>query len=93
MVVEAVCRMSGEILNLPAFSRICRRYGATLLVDEADAVGVLGRTGAGIEEYFDMPVDTIDVKTGSLGKAIPSSGGYVAGSSELCSYIRHHPAI
>jgi len=88
VVAEAVFSMDGDILNLPAISRVCRRHGAVLLVDEAHAVGVLGRTGAGIEEHFGMPNDTIDIKTGTLSEVIPSSGGYVAGNNELCAYLR-----
>jgi glycine C-acetyltransferase len=89
VVVDAVFSMDGDIVNLPEVSRLCRQYGAYLMVDEAHSVGVLGRSGSGIEEYFGMPYDTIDVKMGTLSKAIPSSGGYIAGSADLCTYLKH----
>jgi 7-keto-8-aminopelargonate synthetase-like enzyme len=58
------------------------------MIDEAHSVGVLGKTGRGIEEHFGMP-GTIDVKMGTLSKTIPSVGGYIAGKKELISYLRH----
>jgi 7-keto-8-aminopelargonate synthetase-like enzyme len=58
------------------------------MIDEAHSLGVLGETGRGIEEHFNMP-DTIDIKMGTLSKTIPSVGGYVAGKKELVDYLRH----
>ena len=89
VVVDAVFSMDGDIMDLPNISRVCKQYNASLMVDEAHSVGVLGRTGSGIEEHFGMPPDTIDIKMSTLSKAIPSSGGYVAGSRELCTFLRH----
>jgi glycine C-acetyltransferase len=58
------------------------------MIDEAHSVGVLGKTGRGIEEHFDLE-GTIDIKMGTLSKTIPSVGGYVAGKKELIEYLRH----
>ncbi|MFQ5617027.1 MAG: aminotransferase class I/II-fold pyridoxal phosphate-dependent enzyme, partial [Anaerolineales bacterium] len=63
-------------------------YNAWLMIDEAHSVGVLGKTGRGIEEYFDMP-SVIDIKMGTLSKTIPSVGGYVAGKKDMIIYLRH----
>jgi glycine C-acetyltransferase len=49
---------------------------------------VLGATGRGIEEHFAMP-GSVDIKMGTLSKTIPSVGGYVAGNSDLITYLRH----
>ena len=87
--MDGVFSMDGDIINLPVVSRLCRKYGAWLMVDEAHSVGVLGRTGHGLEEFFDLPPNCIDIKMGTLSKAIPSVGGYVAGTSELCQYLLH----
>lgn len=89
VVVDAVYSMDGDICNLPQISRLCKRDGAWLMVDEAHSIGVLGRTGHGIEEHFGLPSDCIDIKMGTLSKAIPSMGGYVAGSNKLCSFLSH----
>lgn len=89
VIVDAVYSMDGDVADLPEVSRLCRRHGAWLMVDEAHSVGVLGATGRGIEEHFGMPPDTIDIKMGTLSKAIPSSGGYIAGSARLIDYLNH----
>lgn len=89
VVADAVFSMDGDIINLPEVSRLCKKYGAYLMIDEAHSIGVLGDTGHGIEEYFDMPSDTVDIKMGTLSKTIPSAGGYVAGSAELITFLKH----
>jgi glycine C-acetyltransferase len=89
VVADAVFSMDGDIINLPELVRLCKKYGAYLMIDEAHSVGVIGATGHGIEEYFDMPPDCIDIKMGTLSKTIPSAGGYVAGNQELITFLKH----
>ncbi len=89
VIVDGVYSMDGDIANLPEISRLCRQHGAWLMVDEAHSFGVLGETGRGIEEHFGLPSDTVDVKMGTLSKAIPSSGAYIAGSARLIRYLAH----
>lgn len=89
VIVDAVFSMDGDVIDLPEVSRLCRKYGAYLMVDEAHSIGVLGKTGHGIEEHFGLPDDTIDIKMGTLSKTIPSAGGYVAGSDQLCNFLKH----
>jgi len=88
VVVDAVFSMDGDIINMPEVSRLCREYGALLMVDEAHSVGVLGETGHGIEEHFGLE-GAIDLYMGTLSKPIPSVGGYVAGSQEVINYLKH----
>ena len=87
VIVDGVFSMDGDVIDLPEVSRLCRRYGALLMVDEAHSVGMLGAGGRGIEEHFGLPADTIDIKMGTLSKAIPSVGGYIAGSHRLCEFL------
>jgi len=89
VVADAVFSMDGDIINLPEMSRLCKKYGAYLMVDEAHSVGVIGETGHGIEEHFGMAPDTIDIKMGTLSKTIPSAGGYVAGNYDLINFLKH----
>jgi 8-amino-7-oxononanoate synthase len=88
VVADAVFSMDGDVLDLPKTVELCRKYNAWLMIDEAHSVGVLGRTGTGIEEHFGLG-DVIDIKMGTLSKTIPSVGGYVAGKKDLISYLRH----
>jgi 7-keto-8-aminopelargonate synthetase-like enzyme len=88
VVADAVFSMDGDIINLPEMHRLCRKYGAMLMVDEAHSLGVLGKTGHGIEEHFGMK-DAIDIKMGTLSKAIPSVGGYIAADKNTIMYLKH----
>jgi glycine C-acetyltransferase len=88
VVVDAVFSMDGDIAPLPGLVELCRAYDAWLMVDEAHSLGVLGANGRGIEEHFGLN-GVIDVKMGTLSKAIPSVGGYLAGSAGLIQMFRH----
>ena len=88
VVADSVFSMDGDILNLPKVVELCQKYQAWLMIDEAHSIGVLGKTGHGIEEHFGLP-GTIDIKMGTLSKTIPSVGGYVAGKKDLIEYLRH----
>lgn len=88
VVADAVFSMDGDVIDFPRMVELCKKYNAWLMIDEAHSVGVLGETGRGIEEHFDL-WDSIDIKMGTLSKTIPSVGGYVAGKKELVQYLRH----
>lgn len=88
VVVDAVFSMDGDIAPLPGLVELCRAYDAWLMVDEAHSLGVLGATGRGLEEHFGLD-GVIDVKMGTLSKAIPSVGGYLAGNTDLIQLFRH----
>ncbi|OGO37786.1 MAG: hypothetical protein A2W35_04515 [Chloroflexi bacterium RBG_16_57_11] len=88
VVSDAVFSMDGDVIDFPRMVALCRRYHAWLMIDEAHSVGVLGKTGRGIEEHFNLP-DAIDIKMGTLSKTIPSVGGYIAGHKDLINYLRH----
>ncbi len=88
VIADAVFSMDGDVIDLPKVAALCKKYGAWLMMDEAHSLGVLGKTGRGIEEHFDL-WDCVDIKMGTLSKTIPSVGGYVAGKKELIQYLRH----
>ena len=88
VIVDAVFSMDGDIIDLPKVVALCKKYQAWLMIDEAHSVGVLGKTGRGIEEHFGLE-GTVDIKMGTLSKTIPSVGGYVAGKKDVIDYLRH----
>ena len=88
VVADSVFSMDGDIIDFPKVVELCQKYNAWLMIDEAHSVGVLGKTGRGIEEHFGME-GTIDIKMGTLSKTIPSVGGYVAAKKEIINYLRH----
>jgi glycine C-acetyltransferase len=88
VISDAVFSMDGDIIDFPRMVTLCRKYNAWLMVDEAHSVGVLGKSGRGIEEHFGLE-NTIDIKMGTLSKTIPSVGGYIAGKKDLIEFLRH----
>lgn len=88
VIADAVFSMDGDVIDLPGVVKLCKKYNAWLMIDEAHSIGVLGKTGRGIEEHFGLE-GSIDIKMGTLSKTIPSVGGYVASSKELIDYLRH----
>jgi 8-amino-7-oxononanoate synthase len=82
--------MDGDVARLPELIEIKERHGAWLMVDEAHALGVLGATGRGVFEHFEIPPSSVDIWMGTLSKALSGCGGYIAGSSELMEILRFH---
>ena len=92
IVADGVFSMDGDICILPELIAIKREFGCYLLVDESHALGVLGSRGRGTDEHFGVSADGVDLWTGSLAKGIPSNGGFIAASQELCIYLQHAAA-
>ena len=87
VVTDGVFSMEGSIVNLPGIVEVCRKHGAVLVVDDSHSTGVLGTTGRGTAEHFNM-VGEVDIITTTLGKALSGgAGGFVAGSAEVCDYL------
>jgi glycine C-acetyltransferase len=91
VVTDGVFSMEGDVARLPELVQVCRRHGATLVVDDSHGVGVLGRGGRGVHEHFGLPgqgPDGVDIFTGTLGKSLGgAAGGYVAGPADLIEYL------
>jgi 8-amino-7-oxononanoate synthase len=90
VVVDAVFSMDGDIIDLPGVVDLCRKHNALLMVDEAHSLGVLGETGRGIQEHFNLDSSDIDIKMGTLSKTLAGCGGFVAAKEEIITYLRHH---
>jgi len=90
VVVDAIFSMDGDVIDLPAVVHLCKQHDALLMVDEAHSLGVLGTHGRGIQEHFGLRPDDIDIKMGTLSKTLAGTGGFVAASREITTYLRHH---
>ena len=86
IVTDAVFSMDGDIAPLPQIISLAKKYGAFVMVDEAHSIGVIGKTGRGIEEHFGLDGE-VEIVMGTLSKAIGALGGYVAGSQKLIEYL------
>lgn len=89
VIVDGVFSMEGTIVKLPQLVEIAERFGARVMVDDAHAVGVLGPTGAGTAEHFDL-IDRVDITMGTFSKSFASLGGFAVGSREVINYVKHH---
>ncbi len=92
VIIEGVYSMDGDICPLPDIVNLKYKYGFYLMVDEAHSFGALGATGRGVNEHFGLSSDCVDIWMGTLSKAIPSCGGYIAGSQEMIIYLQHGSA-
>lgn len=87
VVSDGVFSMEGSLCNLPGLLAVCRKYGATLWLDDSHATGVMGQNGRGTAEHFGL-LGQVDIITSTLGKALGgAAGGFVAGSAALCDYL------
>ncbi len=89
IVVEGVYSMDGDIAPIPEFIRLKQKYGAFLMVDEAHSTGVIGEHGGGVDDYFGLPGDAIDIKMGTLSKTLGTCGGYIAARKEIIDYLKY----
>jgi 8-amino-7-oxononanoate synthase len=88
IVVEGLYSMDGDVPDLRRLLELRDRYDAWLLVDEAHSIGVLGRTGRGIAEHFDVDAREIDFIIGTLSKTFSTSGGFIAGRKRVIDWLR-----
>jgi 8-amino-7-oxononanoate synthase len=89
VITDGVFSMDGDIAPLDEISRLCRKYGALSMVDEAHATGTLGPNGKGTLELYGLQaVRDIDIVMGTCSKTLASTGGFVVGSKELIRYLR-----
>ena len=89
IVCEGAYSMDGDVAPVPEYVRLKKQYGCFLMVDEAHSAGVLGATGAGVDEFFGLAGDDIDIKMGTLSKGLGTCGGYLAGKKALIEYLRY----
>src|SRR6185369_4166362 len=87
IVFETVYSIKGTIAPVKEIITLARTYNALTYADEVHAVGLYGKTGAGIFEQEDLQKE-IDILNGTLSKAIGVFGGYIAASSNIIDFIR-----
>lgn len=91
VVSDGVFSTGGEIVDLPELNRIAKKYGARILIDDAHAVGVIGKGGRGTASEFNLG-NEIDLTMGTFSKTFASLGGFVAGAERVINYLKHNAA-
>ena len=93
IVTDGVFSVSGEIVHLPELIKTAKKYGARVMLDDAHAVGVVGKGGRGTASHFGLTEET-DLTMGTFSKTFSSLGGFVAGPERVINYLKHHsPAL
>ncbi len=89
VVIDGIFSMEGDIAKLDKIVETAHKYNARVMVDDAHSVGVLGETGAGTAEHFNL-TEKVDLIMGTFSKSFASLGGFVVGDSYVIEYIRHN---
>ena len=89
IVTDGVFSMEGDICDLPGLRRLADTYDCRLMVDDAHATGVLGRTGRGTAEHFNME-GKVDVTSGTLSKSLAAIGGFTGGPRAVAEFLRYN---
>ena len=89
IVVDGVFSMEGDIIQLPDVCRLAGQYGAAVMVDDAHAIGVIGRNGSGTASHFGL-TDQVQLIMGTFSKSLASLGGFIASDAATIDYLKHH---
>lgn len=88
IATEGLFSMDGSIVKLPELIELKKQYTCFLMLDEAHALGVLGKTGRGTAEHYDLPPSEVDIWMGTLSKTLCSCGGFIAGCDALIELLK-----
>lgn len=89
IVVDGIFSMEGDIVKLPELVRLADKYDATIMVDDAHSIGVIGKNGSGTASHFGL-TDKVDLIMGTFSKSLASLGGFIASDKDTINYIKHN---
>ncbi len=89
IVVDGIFSMEGDIVKLPELVDLAEKYNATIMVDDAHSIGVLGKNGSGTSSYFGL-TEKVDLIMGTFSKSLASLGGFIASDKEIINFIKHN---
>ena len=88
IVTDGVFSMDGNVAPLDKIHALAEKYGAMVMVDESHSAGVVGNTGRGVTERYDL-MGKVEILTGTLGKAFGGAiGGFTTGKKEIIDMLR-----
>ncbi|MER1972697.1 MAG: glycine C-acetyltransferase [Psychrobacter alimentarius] len=88
IVTDGVFSMDGNVAPMDEIYALAQKYDAMVMIDESHSAGVVGHTGGGVTELFDLRGD-IELITGTLGKAFGGAiGGFTTGKKEIIEMLR-----
>lgn len=89
IVVDGIFSMEGDIAKLPEIVSLSEKYGGSIMVDDAHAIGVIGKNGSGTASHFGL-TDKVDIIMGTFSKSLASIGGFIAADKAAINYIKHN---
>ncbi|WP_297901407.1 aminotransferase class I/II-fold pyridoxal phosphate-dependent enzyme [uncultured Parabacteroides sp.] len=89
IVIDSVFSMEGDAANLPEIVKLTKKYNASIMVDEAHGIGVLGDYGRSTCNHFGL-TDDVDLIMGTFSKPFASIGGFIASDKDTINYLRHN---
>ena len=89
IVVDGIFSMEGDIVKLPELVKLADKYDATVMVDDAHSIGVIGKNGSGTASHFGL-TDKVDLIMGTFSKSLASLGGFIASDKDTINYIKHN---
>ena len=88
IVVDGVFSMEGDLAKLPEIIELKHKYNCSVMVDEAHGIGVFGRQGRGVCDYFGL-TNEVDLIMGTFSKSLASIGGFIAADLDTINFLRH----
>ena len=88
LITDSVFSMEGDIAPLPELVDLAERYHCIMMIDDAHALGVLGRNGRGAVDHFNLH-GRVDIEVGTLSKAVAAVGGYVCSKRDVIEFLHH----
>ena len=89
IVVDGVYSMEGDLAPVPQLVELCEKYNASLMIDDAHGLGVVGQNGSGTASHFGL-TSKVDLIMGTFSKSFGSLGGFIAGDHEVINYLKHN---
>ena len=88
VIIDGVYSMGGDLAPLPEIVDVCSRHATRLLLDDAHAIGTVGKDGRGSASHFGI-TEGIDLTIGTFSKSLASVGGFCAGPAPVLEYVKH----
>ncbi len=89
IVVDGIFSMEGDIVKLPEIVKLAKKYNATIMVDDAHSLGVIGVNGSGTASHFGL-TDQVDLIMGTFSKSFAALGGFIASDKDTINFIKHN---
>jgi len=88
IIMDGIFSMEGDIAKLDKIVELAEKFNASVMVDDAHGLGVLGKNGKGTATYFGV-TDDVELITGTFSKSLGSVGGFIAATKEVVDLLRH----